>query len=449
MGILDCHGLRLWTAEPNCVVPPILRADVHFDLFLLTPPSEYLVSVSARPDIVDSINTSSHSDNETPLLKHSGISSALSEEEAGYCIRAIRRTLVPRQKRDTPQVQDIFYFRTVTECRVLHIAVFGEGIEESPVNLPFYYPKVLKFEYTKEDSAKISINIKRFSSQYLELISEPPSRTEYIWTRLLKTLIKFAIGSEAGYTKRVQHDLLVEKVQFQDTYSILKDKYANEWIEKWKDENTDPMKFVFEDILIAAFLIELWKLDDSGEFRSKNFVDVGCGNGLLVHILTKEGHVGFGVDIAKRKIWDLFGGETKLVEMVVEPSTASYLQADWIIGNHPDELTFWIPIIAHRSNAKFIILPCCFHDFSGAKYNPSLSPLSLPFPLPEQHHEKIASRYHAYLSHVEVVIKSIGYIPEKETLRIPSTKNVCLVGRSRTDEDLTIINDRIAKILEN
>lgn len=37
-----------------------------------------------------------------------------------------------------------------------------------------------------------------------------------------------------------------------------------------------------------------------------NFVDLGCGNGLLVHILTEEGHKGRGIDIRPRKIWDLY-----------------------------------------------------------------------------------------------------------------------------------------------
>ena len=36
---------------------------------------------------------------------------------------------------------------------------------------------------------------------------------------------------------------------------------------------------------------------------------------------------------------------------------------DWILGNHTDELTPWIPVIAARSKANFWLLPCCFFDF--------------------------------------------------------------------------------------
>ena len=40
---------------------------------------------------------------------------------------------------------------------------------------------------------------------------------------------------------------------------------------------------------------------------SKGFVDLGCGNGLLVYLLTKEGIPnGVGLDIRKRKIWNFF-----------------------------------------------------------------------------------------------------------------------------------------------
>lgn len=71
-------------------------------------------------------------------------------------------------------------------------------------------------------------------------------------------------------------------------------------------ENTDPYKFVYEDIAIAAYLITLW----NGTVQK--FVDIGCGNGLLVHILNSEGHQGIGYDLQARKIWSLYPESTKL-----------------------------------------------------------------------------------------------------------------------------------------
>ena len=51
-----------------------------------------------------------------------------------------------------------------------------------------------------------------------------------------------------------------------------------------------------------------------------------------------------------------------LVEEAVKPEN-HFDNIDWILGNHTDELTPWIPVIAARSKANFWLLPCCFFDF--------------------------------------------------------------------------------------
>lgn len=65
---------------------------------------------------------------------------------------------------------------------------------------------------------------------------------------------------------------------------------------------------MYEDVAIATYLLLLWQYDS----KPQTFVDVGCGNGLLVFILTMEGHTGYGVDVRKRKIWDLYPDNIKL-----------------------------------------------------------------------------------------------------------------------------------------
>lgn len=82
-------------------------------------------------------------------------------------------------------------------------------------------------------------------------------------------------------------------------------------------ESTDPMKFVYEDVAIATYLLLLWESYNEPQF----FADVGCGNGLLVYILTMEGHPGFGVDVRKRKIWDMY---PKNVQLKVSISTIEH-----------------------------------------------------------------------------------------------------------------------------
>lgn len=167
----------------------------------------------------------------------------------------------------------------------------------------------------------------------------------------MKLLIKFSIGIHNDYKKRVYHDIVLDKIRFQDKYGDLKEKHAKYWIDNWV-EKTDPGKHVFEDIAIAAFLIGIWE-----EERQRNpskmkqtFVDVGCGNGFLVHLLNQEGYTGYGVDISRRKSWTSFEGSDLRQECII-PSECVY-DVDWVIGNHPDELTLWIPIIAARSNAR-------------------------------------------------------------------------------------------------
>ena len=46
--------------------------------------------------------------------------------------------------------------------------------------------------------------------------------------------------------------------------------------------------------------------NDQKKTRLQTFVDLGCGNGLLTYILMSEGYNGIGIDLRKRKIWDLF-----------------------------------------------------------------------------------------------------------------------------------------------
>ena len=72
---------------------------------------------------------------------------------------------------------------------------------------------------------------------------------------------------------------------------VLKCPYFD--IQIWP-ENTDPKKYVYEDVAIATYLLLLFEEERKspgyhGDDRKQSFVDLGCGNGLLVHILNSEG----------------------------------------------------------------------------------------------------------------------------------------------------------------
>ncbi|KAI8325301.1 DUF1613-domain-containing protein, partial [Martensiomyces pterosporus] len=234
---------------------------------------------------------------------------------------------------------------------------------------------------------------------------------------LIKRLYKWTATERFGYQKRQIHDVLVDYEAYAAKYQELKSKYAAHWVENWP-EQTDPRKFVYEDIAIASWIICLCTKGGGGG-KKPTFVDLGCGNGLLVSLLTEEGFSGYGVDQCSRKVWKMYGRRVDLRAETLEPFDFD-ADVDWIIGNHADELVPWIPIIAARSKSspKFIIIPCCPHDLSGKK---------MAFATTAGQ-----SKYHAYVQYISELMLRCGYVAEKEFLRIPSTKNVALVGRAQT-----------------
>ncbi|KAM8897274.1 putative tRNA (uracil-O(2)-)-methyltransferase isoform 2-T2 [Spinachia spinachia] len=236
---------------------------------------------------------------------------------------------------------------------------------------------------------------------------------------LLPKLARWATECKTSEFKSTLSLLPVEK--YSVVYQQLKEKYKA-LVKIWP-EVTDPDKFVYEDVAIATYLLVLWAEEraEKGLSSRQSFVDLGCGNGLLVHILAGEGHPGRGIDVRKRKIWDMYGPQTLLEEKAITPSERFLFPgADWLIGNHSDELTPWIPVIAARSSysCRYFVLPCCFFDFY-AKY---------------QRRQCKKSQYKEYINFIAEVSQVSGFNTEEDCLRIPSTKRVCLVGKSRNYE---------------
>lgn len=213
---------------------------------------------------------------------------------------------------------------------------------------------------------------------------------------------------------------LVDVAEYNEVYQRLKIKYGKPLVKMWP-EVTDPLKFVYEDIAIATYLLLLWRHERQrrGLASPQSFVDLGCGNGLLVYILAGEGHRGLGIDVKRRKIWDLFPSHVELKEATIEPSDKHlFPEHDWLIGNHSDELTPWIPVMAAKSSydTRFLVIPCCAHDFSQ-KYR-------------RRHAGR--SQYSDYLEYVKEIGAVCGFNVKQDKLRIPSTKRICLVGEERT-----------------
>ncbi|XP_023321069.1 probable tRNA (uracil-O(2)-)-methyltransferase [Eurytemora carolleeae] len=217
---------------------------------------------------------------------------------------------------------------------------------------------------------------------------------------------------------------LVDLEEYCREYSRLKSKYAGDLISNWK-ETSDAEKSIHEDIGIAAYLTCIW-----GQ-KKISFVDLGCGNGLLVYILNSEGHKGIGYDLRRRGIWDWFPTKPELREEPIIPGVETRFPGiDWILGNHSDELTPWIPVFACLSgpNTCYWVLPCCTFDFT-TKY---------------QRRNAGDSIFRDYLNFVMEIGCLAGFRVEEDKMRIPSTKRICLVGKPND----TNYEERKQKVLD-
>ena len=117
----------------------------------------------------------------------------------------------------------------------------------------------------------------------------------------------------------------------------------------------------------------------------------------------------------------------KQVFTLTPTEETEFLEYDWLLGNHSDELTPWIPVMSLQSSVRRIsmnlppvrywVLPCCPFSFFSKFQRTSGE-----------------SRYAEYLRFVQDVGRTCGYQAEEDRMRIPSTRRTCFVGTIRPDE---------------
>lgn len=402
---------------------------------------------------------------ETPLSELGDVPDIPSFDGFGLHRRLIRR-LIPRSTmRDKPMDQTCLIYQSKGSDSEgglqRHLVIYLPHVS-TEAEMPYYHPTVRGIAFHHEWSPTETRGSVSVSYLYFEG-GERPEKLTRIASHLLQAVYKHGQGRADGYQKRVHHDLLVPQDRVQNTYTVLKQKYARALIESWV-ETTDPTKHVFEDLCIAAFLIELWT-DIYGRNFFPGFVDIGCGNGLLVHILNLEGFKGWGFDARSRKSWAMYstrletptGVQESLQQLVLLPPPVSragiseissegfreelvhdgrFPKGTFIISNHADELTPWTPILATISDCPFIMIPCCSHDLTGARFRA---------PAPKDK-KKANSAYSSLVSWVTQITADCGWVAEQEMLRIPSTRNTAIVGRKRQGDvsaiDIGVIVDR-------
>ncbi|MCJ1469919.1 tRNA(Ser) Um(44) 2'-O-methyltransferase [Pseudocyphellaria aurata] len=463
---------------------------------------------------------------------------------AGFHItRTLVRLMVPRNPQlDKPIAQTCHILESSRQDEEAHLVVYIPHVSRVE-DLPWYHPRVQSVAYlhtwrlqststqplneplaSHVSQGEISLHYLLFPSETLPL-SDRLLRTAH---HLLSTMHKHGQGALAGYKKRVHHDQLISQQRVQDTYTELKRKHAKRLCDNWV-ERTEPSKHVFEDLGIAAFLIELWKdmyrISDHRVDREHEadtaperpefpgFVDIGCGNGVLVDVLRREGYDGWGFDARRRKTWATFepaiqkhlkqlmlipqplfqttsvncanGG---ILSHKLKPSTKGsnnkkhmndpiwhngiFPTGTFIISNHADELTPWTPLLASISSSPFLAIPCCSHNLSGLRFRApsvfnsysadSLAPsyfaaniskskaVAIKIAPPEIEDEqpasgdlndlnakarsKLPSAYASLCDWVSHLSGLVGYVVEKEMLRLPSTRNMGIVGRAISPE---------------
>ncbi|XP_014211766.1 probable tRNA (uracil-O(2)-)-methyltransferase [Copidosoma floridanum] len=326
--------------------------------------------------------------------------------EKAMCLRLAK--LLPRHTNKFNQTLEICLIDV--ESGAVSYAHHNYSNAEEKKSLGFTHPYQIKYE-----SNNVSIGVKNFN-QWNE-----SENLLWLKTFLFPKLFKWIENEDPNKSLVCGSLKLVSSEKYTNLYNNLKRKYGTEMVKIWP-ENTDPLKFVYEDVAIATYLLLLWEIERErlGIHEKQSFLDLGCGNGLLVHILNSEGYPGLGIDLRKRKIWDLYPETTKLEVRTVIPSSKSlFPDTNWLIGNHSDELTPWIPVIAARSSYKcrFFLLPCCAYEFNGRKY---------------QRESSSSSQYTDYMQYIKDVSEKCGFKTDIDKLRIPSTKRICLIGTDRS-----------------
>lgn len=410
--------------NPNINSSWLFRADILFDQARPQDPASYSISGF---------------ENQPRIPRFKGLGST----------RMLIRRMIPRNElRDKPLEQScIFYGGSPDEAIRRSLVVYLPHVR-SESDIPFYHPVVQGIAFLHDwDQAQTQGTI---STHYClfnpDTITEKLTRTAL---NLLRVLHKHGEGQVSGYKKRVHHDILVPQAALQNRYAELKQKYARSLVQGWA-EVTDPTKHVFEDLCIAAFLLELWK-DMYKDTEFPGFVDIGCGNGLLVHILNSENYVGWGFDARARKSWPKYkssvsvrttdGGyavQESLRTLVLLPSVTRnttrscdkninedqihdglFPKGTFIISNHADELTPYTPILARLSECPFITIPCCSHNLGGERFRAP----------PPKDKTASPSTYNSLCAWIAEIAHDCGWEVEKEVLRIPSTRNTAFIGR--------------------
>ncbi|EXJ63032.1 hypothetical protein A1O7_03476 [Cladophialophora yegresii CBS 114405] len=492
--------------NPNLNSTHLFRADILYD-------DAHLLRTVSEKETRCQIGSSDDIDDEGSYAKEPvGVASSVAPFVPGAVLhRKVLRRLVPRKPQlDRPLDQWCYIYRLADGPEISGFVVLYVPVVEGEAEMPWYHPPVKALAYVyevkhKEGESTLSVHLLPFSSTTDSL----PTRLHRTMISLLQTFVRLSksttgehleegvqygeerTATELSLAPAALKDTVLPQHIVQDTYARLKQQYARDLISRWV-EKTEPSKHVFEDLSIAAFLIELWKqMYPPGTFPG--FIDFACGNGVLTYVLIKEGYRGRGFDARRRSTWQVLGMEDYLDVMVCVPQpfldhapvelsidrlheagmqihnglfngvfnglrNGVFRPGTFIISNHADELTPWTPLLAAlscpESPLPFLAIPCCSHALSGAKHRYLPKDITSISPAPSingnEHqtangdlkalraaklkaasHQDDKSMYACLTKKVVALAQEVGCGIELTLMRIPSTRNIGIVGNRR------------------
>ncbi|KAJ5699045.1 tRNA (uracil-O(2)-)-methyltransferase [Penicillium macrosclerotiorum] len=505
------HAVLYLVANPNVMSSPLFRADIISDSNeTLKIPGENGGDSKLFNGPRSTISDTRRTPKPAPIV------------EGFHLIRTMVSKLIPRNENlDKTMLQTCHFYAThedsfresgeaeeISDTNNDHqawdqqvLAIYIPHID-SPEEMPYYYPIVKGIAHLYDFQIKMGQGTGTLSLHFLPFTSDISERLERTLNQLLNIHIRTARINHMSLSKHTApiinnpaKDNLIPRQSVQNTYSRLKNAYAVDLIENWV-ENTEPSKHVFEDLAIAAFLIELWsriyrvvasneKIDEQTPTTNfPGFVDLACGNGVLVYVLLMEGYAGWGFDARRRKSWSIFPAtvQERIMEKILIPkpfadivdyedigldiTIGDFPRDTFLISNHADELTVWTPLVAALacpdSPLPFLAIPCCSHGLSGLKYryppprkDSAAKDQESEFSSQNQveaveadlqqasgdlkalraakEHEKteeghLKSTYGSLTAKTMAIAEEAGYDVEKTLLRIPSTRNMGVVG---------------------
>ncbi|KIW57146.1 hypothetical protein PV05_05738 [Exophiala xenobiotica] len=487
---------NLLLENPNLNSTHLFRADI------LQDSAQILRTVAEKEQQCQYINGGQDAENGTITDSPDTLEKAPQLDGATLTRKVLRRLIPRKPQLDRPLNQWCYVYNLSKNPNIDkgHVVVYVPDVE-SEADMPWYHPPVQSLAYFyKRTGSETTLSI-----HYLPFTrsTDPlPSRLHRTFISLLQRFLRLAKnpapaqslnGSHAqsdsitattqSMTPSALKDTILPQHVVQDTYSRLKQRYAQDLISRWA-ESTEPSKHVFEDLSIAAFVIELWKQMYTPD-TFPGFVDIACGNGVLSYVLIQEGYQGRGFDARRRKSWAVLGMNDHLDEMICVPQpfldAASedeglqelmmraqiydglFKPGTFIISNHADELTPWTPVLAALSCPEhplpFLAIPCCSHALSGSKHRYSAKDIIIhnrgvaasSAKLNDQEeqpasgdlkslraakvkaasHTDDKSMYACLTRKVVALAEEIGFDVELTLMRIPSTRNIGIVGNRK------------------